>query len=1000
MDGGPFTTQHDAGLAVAVQLGAAGFDDAEEVGRGGFGVVYRCTQVALDRVVAVKVLTAELEENRERFLREQRAMGRLTGHPNIVGVLQVGETASGYPYLVMQYHGHGSLEARIGESGPLSVTEVLRLGVKMAGALESAHRLGIVHRDVKPGNILLTDFGEPALTDFGIAHLSEGFTTATGIFTGSPAFMAPEIISGEPPSPASDVYGLGATLFCALTGHPAFKRRSGEQVVAQLVRITKESPPDLREQGIPADVAALIETAMARDPLQRPSALALGEQIGQVQAARGWAVDAMALRGQPPPERAERAERHTSVTATAGSTLGNLPWELTSFVGRRSELSQVTSALSTSRLVTLTGVGGVGKTRLALRAATEARPDFADGVWFADLSEVRDESLVVEVVASTFGLRNESGGPLQEALVDFLSTRELLLVLDNCEQVIEAVAKLAETSLRACAELRILATSREALGIGGETVLPISPLGCPDADAEPTRGGLPDSDALELFAARAAATVHGFALTDANKATVARICSRLDGLPLAIELAAARLRVMSPEQILERLADRYALLTHASRGAPTRQQTLRWSIGWSYDLCTAAEQQLWGRLSVFAGSFELEAAEGICGEDLEPGQLLDLVSSLVEKSILIRAESKGVVRFRFLETVREYGRQQIIKTGEYSELRRRHRDWYQRLVQSAWSEWSSSRQAYWIERVEREMVNIREALDFGLSDSADVALGIAARLYPFWIADGRLSEGRRWLDRVLAATPPEPTVDRVSALYGATAIAGVQGDLPAATARVAEAAPLIEQTTNPLAHGLFGVADGFASLLCGEFDRACARLEDAVGASDDPIVQLPAMTCLGWVLEFRGDGAGALAWYERALAIAESHGELVYRTYALWAMGVANWREGDADRAIALLTQCLRMAQQVNDPRTVATCIEALAWMADDPARAVVMMAAAEALGVAVGSSTMVFPNLAVHHEECERRNREALGDKEFNAAHQQGSGMKFADAVAYALPG
>src|ERR1700682_844155 len=243
MDSDPFRTQREVGSAVVTELNAAGFGDAEEIGRGGFGIVYRCTQVALDRIAAVKVLTAELDENRERFLREQRAMGRLTGHPNIVSVLQVGETQSGYPYLVMQYHRQGSLEARIRRLGPLALDEVLRLGVKMAGALETAHRLGIVHRDVKPANILLTEYGEPALSDFGIAHISGGFKTASGTFTGPPAFAGPE------PTTPDD-------------GH------------------------------------AVEEWAMPGDPHDRQSAAALGEELQQIQARRGFPVDEMALRAE------------------------------------------------------------------------------------------------------------------------------------------------------------------------------------------------------------------------------------------------------------------------------------------------------------------------------------------------------------------------------------------------------------------------------------------------------------------------------------------------------------------------------------------------------------------------------------------------------------------------------------------------------------------------------------------------------------------------------
>lgn len=998
MDSDPLTTQRDAGLAVAAELGAAGFDDAEEIGRGGFGIVYRCTQVTLDRVVAVKVLTTEPDENRERFWREQRAMGRLTGHPNIVGVLQVGETKSSYPFLVMQYHRRGSLEARIRERGPLSLEEMLRLGVKMAGALASAHRLEILHRDIKPGNILFTDFGEPALSDFGIAHITGGFKTAAGTFTGSPAFTAPEILRGDPPSTVSDVYGLGATLFCAVTGHAAFERRSGEQLVAQFVRIAGESAPDLRDRGIPDDVAAVVERAMSRDVDERPSAMTLGDEIRRIQASHGVPVDEMALREEP---GAERVERHAVLTPTGRRTLGNLPLELTSFIGRRSELSKVTSALSKSRLVTLTGIGGIGKTRLALRAAGEARADFTGGVWFADLSEVRDGSRPVDAVAAIFGLRDESGRSLQAMLVEFLSTRQLLLVLDNCEQAVDAVAKLAETLLRACPELRILATSIEHLGIGGELMLPLSPLACRDADAEPRQDALPDSDAVALFAERAAAAVPGFALTDDNRTTVARICSQLDGLPLAIELAAARLRVMSPAQILERLADRYALLTHGSRGAPTRQQTLRCSIGWSYDLCTAAEQQLWGQLSVFAGSFELEAAEGICADGLDPGDLVDLMSSLVEKSILIRAEFKGVVRFRFLETLREYGRTQIGKTHEYAQLRRRHADWYRQLVRDAAAEWVSAHQVSWIDRLERDLVNVREALEFMVPEDSGTALGMAAALSPFWVSRGLLGEGRRWLDRTLAAAPREPTAQRVEALYYATLLAGLQGDPPAGAARARELQALVEQVPDPMAHRLAHIADGFTALFGGDLSHACEILENAVGAGGDLRREVDTLLVLAWARELRGDLDEALAVNQKALALLESHGESVYRSYALWATGIAKWREGDRDEGAKLLERGLRLARELNDRRTAASCIEALAWIAgdaDQPRRAVVMIAAAEALGQAVHSSVVVFPKLLEHEADCERHAHDALSAEEYDSARRRGSSMGFGEAVAYAL--
>src|SRR5271169_6801281 len=263
----PRASQGDVTPAIAAELAAAGFSDAQEIGRGGFGAVYRCWQRALDRTVAIKVLTTDLDaDNVERFLREQRAMGKLCGHPNIVKIFQVGVTNSGRPYIVMQYHQRNSVNARIHQAGPLGWQETVHIGVKMAGALETAHRRGTLHRDVKPANILLSDYGEPQLTDFGIARIAGGFETATGVITGSPAFTAPEVLEGASPMPASDVYSLGATLFCALTGHAAFERRSGEKVVAQFLRITSQPIPDLRERGLPAEVSAVIERAMARDP--------------------------------------------------------------------------------------------------------------------------------------------------------------------------------------------------------------------------------------------------------------------------------------------------------------------------------------------------------------------------------------------------------------------------------------------------------------------------------------------------------------------------------------------------------------------------------------------------------------------------------------------------------------------------------------------------------------------------------------------------------------
>jgi predicted ATPase len=986
-------TQRDADSALARELEAAGFSNAEVVGRGGFGVVFRCAQVGLDRVVAVKVLTTESEEDRQRFVREQRAMGRLTGHPNIVGVLQVGQTASGYPYLVMRYHHRGSLQERIHRLGRLPLHEVLGVGVKMAGALESAHQVQIVHRDVKPANILLTDFGQPALCDFGIAHIAEGFKTATGTFTGSPSFTAPEILSGDPPSAASDVYGLGATLFAALTGHAAYERKVGEQVVAQFLRITTDPLPDLREGEVSDDVAAVIEHAMARDPQQRPTAAVLGQQLRGLQAAHGLHEDEVPLRlEQSAVPVVSRASRRYA---------GSIPAELTSFVGRVAELVEVQTFLASSRLVTVAGIGGVGKTRLALRAATQIERDFPDGVWFVELGEVGDPELVANAVVGALGLRDEPGRSLPEVLIDFLGPRQAALVIDNCEHVLEEAGELVEALLRACPGLRILATSRERLGIGGEVVIYLAPLGLPEADQDPPLDSVAGYDAIALFAERAAAAVPGFTLGSDTTATVARICARVDGLPLAIELAAARLRTMSPEQILARLADRFRLLTRGSRQAPTRQQALAYSVDWSYGLCTPAEQKLWARLSVFAASFDLDAAEGICNGDLAPEHVMDLLTSLVDKSIVSRAQTQTQVRFRLLETLRDYGRTRLIEADERLMLRRRHLEWYQRMITAAAADWFSSRQLDWMRRLQLETPNWREAWDFALTNSPQTALAMAPGLSYYSNARGDFREMGGRLDHALKATPSEPSADRIEALAHATFRAYLRGDLPQATVWAQESRSLAEQTDNPVSHGWANVAVATAALYGGDWDRALGAVEVALAATDNPMVQVLALMTKGMALNICGELGSALACQEKAFAIAESAGEVMFRSMTLSTAGVARLRSGDNDRAQQYLRQCLELTHLVDHVAIGATALDALAWCRgadNDPLCATVLMGAADAIGNRVGAPPAVYPDLQALHDQCQQQARQALGSEVFEAAWQRGAAMDFDQAVTYAL--
>ncbi|MGW4339706.1 protein kinase domain-containing protein [Rhodococcus koreensis] len=1001
-----FETQRDVVPAVEAELETAGFDDAHEIGRGGFGVVYRCRQTALDRRVAVKVLTNDFDvENRKRFIREGRAMGRLTGHPNIVGVLHVGITDRGRPYVVMQYHERGSLDDLIRRHGPLSLEDALRVGVKLAGALETAHRQGVIHRDVKPANILFTHFGEPALTDFGIAHIAGGFETETGIVTGSPAFTAPEVLAGQSPSQASDIYGLGATLFCAITGHAAFERRSGEQLVAQFVRITTEPIPDLREQGIAGDVASALERAMSAQPGDRhATAAAFGRELQAVQAAHGFPADTIAIAGDSQASFEVPPTRSGSGGGPRAGAAGNLPIELTSFVGRRHEVAATKKLLASSRLVTLTGIGGVGKTRLALRVATAVHRHYIHGAWLVELGELADGSLLAESVAAVFGLRDHAARPTEEALVALLSTRELLLILDNCEQVVDAVVQLSEKLLRSCPGLRILATSREALEVGGEALLRVPPLTVPDPDNPPTSAGVRSYDAVSLFIDRAVVAEPTFTITDTNRAVVAQVCHHLEGLPLAIELAAARLRALTPDQILQRLTDRYALLTRGARSAPPRQQSLRLCIDWSYELCTPQERLVWSRLSVFAGSVDLEGAEQVCGEQFTSDELLDVMSSLVDKSILMREEQGKTLRFRLLETLREYGQDQARDSGEYLELRRRHLQWYRRLSLTAEAEWISANQLDWIDRIEREQTNLREALQFSIEAHPESGLRIAGALYLFWSARGMYSEGRFWLDRLLDSGRGE-TIIRARALYAASALAGLQGDLSAGAVFVDQLHVLEQETSDPVIEMLSHHSAGLVAFFGGDLDSACALLERSCREArdqDDTNLYVEALLMLGLPLALTGQTDSSLNCYKQVLDTTEAVGESVYRAYALWAVGVDAWRSGSSDRATALLSEALPyLGRLVHDPVGTAMCLEALAWLAadsDDGRRAALLLAAASTLGDTAGSSPVFLPNLIGHHDDSIRYARQLIGDEAFDAAYREGKSLSVEEAIRYAL--
>ena len=692
--------------------------------------------------------------------------------------------------------------------------------------------------------------------------------------------------------------------------------------------------------------------------------------------------------------------------------VGNLPAELTSFVGRRGEVAEVRRLLSGSRLVTLTGVGGVGKTRLALRAAAGLRRAFGDGVWLVQLDQLRDEALVAQAVAGALGLHARAGFSPEAALAEYVADRQLLLVLDNCEHLVDVAAKLADLLLRAAEGLRVLATSRESLNIAGETVLPVPPLAAPDPRQELTVAQLGRFPAVGLFAERAGQVVPGFSVTEANRAAVAGICHRLEGLPLAIELAAARARVLSPEQIGARLGDRLGLLTRGGRAYPARQQTLRASIEWSYELCSQAERLLWARLSVFAGGFELDAAEGICADDrLAAGDVLDLLAALADKSVLIAEhDQSGVVRYRLPEILREYGQERLQESGEYTALRRRHRDWYEQLARQADTGWLSPQTADRVARLYREHANVRAAQDFCQAEpgEAEAGLRIAMHVWLFYYIDGGyVSEGRYRLGQALARSR-EPTVWRVRGLLLASLLATASGDRDAALPLLEQGTSLARQLDDPATRAFAAYCAAVFCTFGGDLQQAIAHYEDGLAALPAAAVHARQRALLLLNLAnaagLAGDEERSVACHQEFAALTGAGGGLSHPShsgYWLWVQGLAAWRRGDLDRAAGLQQQSLRLREGLNDLRRSTLCVEALAWIAASGRqydRAAVLLGAAAGLWRSMGTTLDGYGHLVGFQRDCQRQARQALGETAFQAAYHRGLEMPAEDALAYAL--
>ncbi|GAA4576524.1 LuxR C-terminal-related transcriptional regulator [Planotetraspora kaengkrachanensis] len=680
---------------------------------------------------------------------------------------------------------------------------------------------------------------------------------------------------------------------------------------------------------------------------------------------------------------------------------GNLPAEVTSFIGRRRELAEVRKKLTQARLVSLIGPGGVGKTRLALRMATDLGRGFPGGAWLVELAEVRDPARVGDVVTAALDLRDQAATEPLAHLRAYLRDKKLLLVMDNCEHLLEAAARLMTEIMRAAPSVRVIATSREPLSVPGEHVVPVPPLELPSAHAAASLARLRENEAVMLFAERAAAGSGRFQLTAANQAAVVDLCRRLDGLPLAIELAAVRTRVLTVEQILDRLTDRFGLLTGGGRAALPRHQTLRTTIDWSHDLLAAGEQTLLRRLCVFAGRFTLEDIESVCtSDDVPPTRALDVLTSLVDKSLVMKEDAKSLACYRLHETMREYAGLKLREAGEEESIQRRCAEYYRSRCQRSAAE-ARYRLAEWLEWMDLEIDNVRSVLRRCLTHK-DFPGGIALAhsLGWYWMTRAT-SEGIRWFDELLADGDGNPRA-HAQAYFMRGFLAVLQSDPSAARPALERAVTAAEEAGQlSLLSQSLSLAS-IAANMAGDRTRTRRLVDDAqavtTGLDDLPatlmLLQSRALNGL-----FDGDLDAVRSASSEGARLSREAGDLYSLGMMLMNLGFATLIAGDLDESKPLFAEALRIAHRIDDRVAQYCLLDALGCHAASSGHtrlAARLLGAAETVRKGVGASVMSF--LAPLLTQAEESVTATLGAPEFEAEYKAGKRLSRDAAVGLAL--
>ena len=916
------------------------------LGRGGFAEVYLGEHVSLKTYAALKLLRTQLaHEDAEDFLLEAQKLARLN-HPHIMRVLDFA-VQEGTPFLVMEYAPGGTLRMRHRKERQLPLETIVGYVSQIASALQYAHDHRLIHRDVKPENMLLGSRQEVLLSDFGLAIFASHTHPYSTLelpqqMAGTSLYLAPEQLSGRP-HPQSDQYALGIVVYEWLTGKLPFHGTLLEVAMQHL----SLAPPSLREH-VPDLAPAIEEVVMrtlAKEPLQRFASVHDFASALQHAAQKGRPLHSTLLSASEPAASMQKSSfSEPKSTASFASfqepeeqnqpesePMWNMPTFPTPFIGREQEVASLCAMLRQAevRLLTLVGMGGIGKTRLGVEVATQLRAHFADGVCFVGLAPVSNPDLVVSTIADALRIRAMPGRPLGEQVRAELARKQVLLLLDNFEQVAEA-ASIVEELLLACSHLSVLITSRAVLHLQAEHLFPVHPLALPDLSHPPSYEVLIHSPAILLFQQRARAVLPTFHLTSENVQTIAEICVRLNGLPLAIELAAARIRLLPPQALLSRLTSRLQVLTGGARTLPPRQQTLRKTLQWSYDLLSPQEQQLFRRLSVFVSSYSLEIVEALYHElGDQTSDVLNSMASLLDNSFIQQDEQTGnTLRFLMLETVREYGLECLRESGEGERCQFAHAEYYLTLAERAEPHLrGGSQQLRWLTVLTEEQENLRAALQWVVEhEETERALRLSGATWWYWFMRSSYDEALHWLEASLMLPDTgERTTARAQVLAATGFLIGVlRGDVTKACPLLEESMALYQERGDR--RGYAHALQFFASMYEVQGDYRTARTlgEQAVdlcrALGDDWKVAfgLNDLARVTWAL---GDAEAAAALWQECIALGRKIGERWGLPRPLAALATLLVAQGDYVQALELAQEGLAIAQEMGDMETLMSLL-------------------------------------------------------------------------------